>query len=176
MLRPLAFVLPCSAVLVVALAAAGCHDGRPLPGGDDPIRPNGLKRDRAEIVRFMESDVMPFARQTLEPIVGAGNVRCESCHGTDAEARDWAMPAVAALPESSVRELAQSVGADPQLRNALHGYAADPEKQRIAARMRTEVLPGMARLLHRPVYDFSQPLAYNVERNAFGCYHCHKAK
>lgn len=119
---------------------------------------------------------MPFARRTLEPIVGVGKVRCETCHGPDAEARGWAMPAVAALPEPVVNARADSVGADAQLRNALHGYAADADKQRVTAHMRQEVLPGMARLLHRPVYDFAQPYADNVARGSFGCYHCHLAQ
>jgi hypothetical protein len=35
-------------------------------------------------------------------------------------------------------------------------------------------MPGMARLLHRPPYDFTQTYAYNRARFAFGCYHCHQ--
>ncbi len=118
---------------------------------------------------------MPFARRALEPVVGPGKVRCETCHGLDAVARDWQMPAVAALPEASVSRLAEGVGSDSQTRNALHGYAADADKQRVTAHMRSDVLPGMAALLHRPAYDFTQPYEYNVERAAFGCYHCHRA-
>jgi hypothetical protein len=175
MVRQAARVFFCPAV-VLMLAAGACAREQPRPGGDDPIRPNGVARSRAEIVQFMESEVMPFARRALEPVVGAGHVTCETCHGREPEARGWRMPAVAALPEASVARDAESAGADPQLRNALHGYAADPGKQRVAAYMRTDVLPGMAKLLHRPVYDFSQSYAYNNERGAFGCYHCHMAR
>ncbi len=164
-------------MVVVGFVGVGCRQASShAAGADDPIRPNGVKRSRADIVRFMESEVMPFARRTLEPVVGEGKVRCETCHGVDAEARGWAMPAVAALPEPAVRQLADSVGADAQLRNAIHGYAADPDKQRVTAHMRQEVLPGMATLLHRPVYDFAQPYADNLARGSFGCYHCHLAK
>ena len=37
-------------------------------------------------------------------------------------------------------------------------------------------MPGMARLLGRPAYDFTQPYALNQSHFAFGCYHCHKVK
>ncbi|MGE3956054.1 MAG: hypothetical protein AB7H96_04990 [Vicinamibacterales bacterium] len=160
---------------LVALLAAGCQQGQPPPGAADPIRPNGHTRSRAEIVRFMEQEVMPFALTALEPVVGRGNVTCRTCHGPRPEERNWQMPAVAALPDEAVRGLAGSVGADSQVRNALHGYASDPGKQAVTAHMRTTVLPGMARLLQRPAYDYTQTYAYNAERRAFGCYHCHTA-
>lgn len=162
--------------MLLTLLCAGCRQAAPIAAADDPIRPAGVKRSQAEIVAFMETDVMPFARRALEPVVGVGRVRCETCHGEAAEARHWVMPAVAVLPEPYVRQLAESVGSDAQARNALHGYAADADKQGVTAHMRSDVLPGMAALLRRPVYDFSQPYAYNVERGAFGCYHCHSAK
>jgi hypothetical protein len=169
-----AFVYP--ALLLLIVAGSSCRQPPATPAADDPIRPNGVKRSRAEIVQFMESEVMPFARQTLEPVVGTGKVRCETCHGADPAARDWAMPAIAALPEPDVQRMAESVGSDSQLRNALHGYLAEGDKQRIAAHMRSDVLPGMARLLRRPAYDFAQSYEYNVERATFGCYHCHMVK
>jgi len=59
------------------------------------------------------------------------------------------------------------------MRNAIYGYVADSEKQRKAAYMREVVVPGMARLLHRPAYDFTRPYDYNRSRDAIGCYHCH---
>jgi hypothetical protein len=65
---------------------------------------------------------------------------------------------------------------DAQMRNAIYGYLADSEKQQRAAYMREVVMPGMARLLHRPPYDFTQPYDYNRSRTAFGCYHCHRVK
>ena len=34
-------------------------------------------------------------------------------------------------------------------------------------------MPGMARLLHRPAYDFSRSYDYNRSQFAIGCYHCH---
>ena len=37
---------------------------------DDAIYPNGEKKDRATIVRFMETEVMPWARAALGPIKG----------------------------------------------------------------------------------------------------------
>ena len=49
---------------------------------DDAIAPNGEKRGTADIVRFMERDVMPWARQTLRRLKGgADRVTCDTCHG-----------------------------------------------------------------------------------------------
>jgi hypothetical protein len=168
------FVYP--ALVLLFVGASSCRHRQATPAADDPIRPNGVKRSRAEIVQFMETDVMPFAVRTLEPVVGTGKVRCETCHGADAAAREWTMPAIAALPEPDVRRMAESAGSDAQLRNALHGYTAEEDKQRIATHMRGDVLPGMARLLRRPAYDFTQSYEYNVERGTFGCYHCHMVR
>jgi hypothetical protein len=87
------------------------------------------------------------------------------------------MPAVAALPRIDFRQRAWELyraGMDAQMRNAIYGYVADPEKQSRAAYMREVVMPGMARLLHRPAYDFTKPYDYNRTRHALGCYHCHR--
>ena len=147
---------------------------------DDAIYPAGVKRDREGIVRFMESEVMPWARVTLAPIVGGSDrVTCDTCHGADSAARAWAMPAVRALPEPLVRERGWEVfsaGMDPQLRNAIYGYAAELDNQTKAAYMRQVVLPGMATLLHRPAYDFTRSYTYNRTQSAFGCYHCHRVR
>lgn len=140
---------------------------------DDPVRPRGVRRDDADVVAFMERDVMPWAREALAPVVGRHRVTCLTCHGSDAEARGWAMPAVRALPEPDVRAMAEAAGSDAQVRNALHGYLAEGDNQAVAAYMRGVVVPGMARLLHRPAYDFAQTYEYNRTRAAFGCYHCH---
>jgi hypothetical protein len=145
---------------------------------DDPIAPNGIKRSREEIVRFMETDVMPWARTTLAPIVGgADRVRCETCHGQDADARDWRMPGVAALPQPAVTDTGWELNSramDSQTRNAIYGYIAEAAKQSRAGYMREHVLPGMAKLLHRPPYDFTKSYDYNRSQLAFGCYHCHR--
>src|SRR5262249_22809951 len=72
---------------------------------DDEISPNGQKRPREEIVRFMNDEVMPWARVALGPLKGgADQVRCETCHGGAPEAQDWHMPGVAALPEPMVKD------------------------------------------------------------------------
>ena len=147
---------------------------------DDAIYPNGDKRDREAIVRFMETEVMSWARATLGPLTGGGErVTCETCHGGDGAVREWQMPAVAALPEPHVKlrgwELF-SDGMDAQMRNAIYGYSAEEGKQTKAAYMREVVVPGMARLLHRPAYDFTRTYDYNRTRLAFGCYHCHRVK
>ncbi len=147
---------------------------------DDAIYPGGVKRDQAGIVRFMETEVMPWARTALAPIVGGPDqVTCGTCHGTEARSRDWAMPGVGALPEPHVRERGWEVfsaGMDPQMRNAIYGYSAELDNQTKAAYMRQVVLPGMARLLHRPAYDFTRSYAVNRGRSAFGCYHCHQVR
>lgn len=144
---------------------------------DDPIAPNGQRRSRAEIRAFMIREVMPFARRTFGPLKGgADNVTCYTCHGLDADERDWSMPAVRALPEPELRlaGLEQArLPIDPQMRNAIYGYLAHEGKQHIAGYMRGVVVPGMAALLHRPAYDFTKSYGYNRSRAALGCYHCH---
>ena len=170
LIAPGLLLLLVALIIVVSLRGPGTEAA---PAANDPIRPNGIKRTREEIADFMKTDVMPFARRALEPIVGAGELRCETCHGDDAEAREWQMPAVAALPEPAVNRLAASVGSDSQVRNALHGYLAEGENQRTAGHMRAVVLPGMAAVLRRPAYDFTRSYEYNRQRGAFGCYHCH---
>jgi hypothetical protein len=173
--------------LVVVLIAIfgvviGLH-GKTTPisyAADDAIAPNGEKRSQAAIVRFMEHEVMPWAREALGRIKGgAGRITCETCHGANAAARDWQMPAVAALPQPDVKERGwerYSTGMDAQMRNAIYGYIAESEKQAKAAYMREVVMPGMARLLHRPPYDFTKSYDYNRSHRTLGCYHCHKVK
>lgn len=164
------------AVFVVAIRLSGTSAVIAYPD-EDQIYPHGEKRSPDEIVRFMETDVLPWARQALAPIVGgADRVTCQTCHGGAAQARDWRMPSVAALPEPEFRGLAwehDGLTIDAQLRNAIYGYSAESDNQHKAAYMREVVMPGMARLLHRPAYDFSRSYDYNRSRFAFGCYHCH---
>jgi hypothetical protein len=144
---------------------------------DDPVAPHGDRRSMEEITTFMESEVMPFARHALGPLVGgADQVTCETCHGSDGAQRNWRMPGVRALPEPELRlaglERARA-WLDPQMRNAVYGYLANEDKQSVAAYMRQIVMPGMARLMHRPAYDFAKSYGYNRSRAAVGCYHCH---
>ena len=161
---------------------AGIHGKTPgiTYAADDAIYPGGVKRDRADVVRFMQTDVMPWARTALAPIVGSPDrVTCATCHGAHAESVDWKMPAVAALPRPVVREAGwENFGGpiDAQMRNAFYGYSAEPNKASKAGYMREVVMPGMARLLRRPAYDFTRTYEYNREQFAFGCYHCHKVK
>ncbi len=169
-------------VIAIAAVVIGLH-GRTTPivyPADDAIAPNGVKRPRAEVMRFMERDVMPWARVALAPIKGgADRVTCETCHGASPQALDWRMPAVAALPLPDVKERGWETygGAmDAQMRNAIYGYTADSEKQSKAGYMREVIVPGMARLLRRPPYDFTKPYDYNRSRAAIGCYHCHKVR
>lgn len=144
---------------------------------DDAIYPGGHKREQAEILQFMETAVLPWARTTLGPIVGgADRVSCATCHGTGAEARDWQMPFVTALPEPELKRFLwpDLPALDSQTRNAIYGYLAESDKQGKAKYMREVVMPGMAQLLHRPAYDFTKTYDYNRTRFAFGCYHCHR--
>jgi hypothetical protein len=147
---------------------------------DDAIQPNGDKRSRADIVRFMETDVMPWARATFGRLKGgADRVTCKTCHGVDGEARGWLMPAVAALPQPDVRDRAWELyhtNIDAQMRNAIYGYLAESDNQAKAAYMREVVVPGMSRLLGRPAYDFTQSYEFNRSRHALGCYHCHQVQ
>jgi hypothetical protein len=147
---------------------------------DDAIRPRGEKRSDAEIVHFMESEVMPWARQTLGRLKGGPDrISCETCHGAEGHARSWQMPAVAALPQPVIRDSGwetYTTSMDAQMRNAIYGYLAESDNQAKAAYMREVVLPGMARLLHRPPYDFTRPYEYNRTQHALGCYHCHQVQ
>ena len=179
-----AIVALAAVVLAVFAVTAGLQSSSPNPvvySPQDPIAPGGIRRSAADITAFMESEVMPWARVALAPIVGGSDkVSCSSCHGDDSIDRQWRMPAVAALPEPHFRELGwelySAAGMDAQIRNAIYGYLAESDKQTRAAYMREVVLPGMARLLHRPPYDFTRSYEYNRTRAAFGCYHCHRVK
>jgi hypothetical protein len=172
------------AVVAFALTAVtGLH--RPaaarMVSPDDPMMSvDGSRRPQPEIMRFMKEDVLPWARTSLGPIKGGpDHVTCQTCHGTDAAARGWRMPAVAALPQPDLRDQGwEHYGGamDAQMRNAIYGYLAESNKQAKAGYMREVVMPGMARLLHRPPYDFTQTYDYNRSRQAFGCYHCHQVK
>jgi len=121
---------------------------------------------------------MPWARTALGPLKGGDqNITCDTCHGRSAPARGWQMPAVVTLPQPDVTGRGwevYSAGMDAQMRNAIYGYIADTDNQTKAAYMREVVMPGMARLLHRPAYDFTRSYEYNRTRFAFGCYHCHR--
>ena len=172
-----------AAVVAVFGVAIGLHGtSAPLASysPDDRIYPGGQKRTRAEIMRYMEEEIMPWARATLGPLKGGSHrITCETCHGRNPAARDWRMPAVAALPRPDVKDAGwEHYGGpmDAQIRNAIYGYIAESDKQAKAAYMRELVMPGMAQLLHRPVYDFTRPYAFNRSRQAFGCYHCHRVK
>jgi hypothetical protein len=169
-----------AAAIAIFAVVAGLH-GKTTPivyASDDAIEPGGTKKSRAEIIRFMETDVMPWARAALGRMKGgADRVTCQTCHGRTAEARDWQMPSVAALPLPDVRDRGWEGyrgGMDAQMRNAIYGYAAESDNQAKAAYMREIVMPGMAQLLRRPAYDFTRTYAYNRSRRALGCYHCHR--
>jgi hypothetical protein len=172
-----------AAVLMIVFGVARGLSGKSpavLYPADDAISPGGHKNSEDEIVRFMEESVMPWARQNIGPLVGGGRgVACDTCHGKQAAERDWQMPGVAALPKPDLADRGwehYSSGMDAQMRNAIYGYSAESDNQAKAAYMREIVMPGMARLLHRPAYDFTKSYDYNRTHAAFGCYHCHKVQ
>jgi hypothetical protein len=169
-----------SLVFGVAIALHGKTAPAAAYSPDDAIYPNGQRRSDADVFRFMREDVMPWARRTIGPLKGGPDrVTCETCHGRRPELREWRMPAVAALPQPNVAIAGwERFGGtmDNQMRNAIYGYLAEADKQATAAYMREVVMPGMARLLHRPAYDFTRTYAYNRSHAAFGCYHCHQVQ
>jgi hypothetical protein len=175
-----AFVAAVAAVFAVTVGLQSSSTPPVLFASDDAISPAGLKRSDREITAFMESVVMPWAREALGRIKGGPeNVSCETCHGADASDRSWQMPAVAALPDPHFKQLGwelYSTAMDAQMRNAIYGYLAESDNQARAAYMRQVVMPGMARLLHRPPYDFTKSYEFNRTRAAFGCYHCHRVR
>jgi hypothetical protein len=171
------------AVLIAIIAVAVGLHGTTVAvtyAADDALAPNGEKRSQAEIISFMEAEVMPWARVTFARLKGgADRVSCETCHGPHASSRDWRMPAVAALPQPDVRDRGWEIyktNIDAQMRNAIYGYLAGSDNQAKAGYMREVVVPGMSRLLHRPPYDFTQSYEYNRSRRALGCYHCHQVQ
>ena len=173
------FVAILSVIFAVVMGLHGKAAAVAYPA-DDAIRPHGAKRSDAEILRFMEDEVMPWARVTLGRLKGgADHITCETCHGAQGRARGWQMPAVAALPQPVVRDSGwetYTTRMDAQMRNAIYGYLAESDNQAKAAYMREVVMPGMARLLHRPAYDFTRPYEYNRTQHALGCYHCHQVQ
>jgi hypothetical protein len=169
-------------LIAIVAVAAGLHRTTVAVtyAADDALAPNGEKRSQADIITFMEAEVMPWARVTLGRLKGgADRVTCDTCHGTRPAARDWRMPAVAALPQPDVRDRGWELyktNIDAQMRNAIYGYLAESDNQAKAAYMREFVVPGMSHLLHRPAYDFTQSYEYNRSRRALGCYHCHQVQ
>jgi hypothetical protein len=170
-------------VLIAIVAVAVSLHGKTVAATfapDDALAPNGEKRSEADIIQFMEVEVMPWARVTLGRLKGgADRVTCETCHGAHASARQWRMPAVAALPQPEVRDRGWELyktNIDAQMRNAIYGYLAGSDNQAKAGYMREVIVPGMSRLLHRPSYDFTQSYEYNRSRRALGCYHCHQVQ
>jgi hypothetical protein len=165
-----------AAVVAVFGVAIGLHGtSAPLTryAPADQIYPNGEKRTRVEIVRYMEDEIMPWARTTLGPLKGGSlRITCETCHGRNPEARDWRMPAVAALPRRMRLQdgnTTASYGRADAQRD--HGYVAESTSRPRPVHARI-VLPGMAQLLHRPPTISDH--AFNRSRQAFGCYHCHR--
>jgi len=177
--RLLAATALTTAIFGVAIGVHGTPAQVEYPA-DDEVYPSGHKKDQRAIAEFMETQVLPWARTALAPVVGGPDrVTCETCHGPQPEARHWAMPAVAALPKPDVVgrgwERYNST-MDAQMRNAVYGYLAESDNQATAAHMREVVMPGIARLLHRPAYDFTRSYEYNRTHFAIGCYHCHRVK
>jgi hypothetical protein len=173
------FVAVLAAIFAVAI---GLH-GKTVTAtfaDDDAIAPHGAKRNQADIIRFMETDVMPWARATLGRLKGGPDrITCLTCHGPRAEVRSWTMPGVSTLPLPDVRAHGWETYTstmDAQMRNAIYGYLAESDNQTKAAYMREVVVPGMAQLLHRPAYDFTRSYEYNRSHRALGCYHCHQVK
>ena len=72
----------------------------------------------------------------------------------------------------------QSAAAIAEVRSILASFAAFGLLPPTESRRPTcvTVMPGMARILRRPPYDFTRPYAENRARNAIGCYHCHRVK
>jgi hypothetical protein len=173
------FVAVLAAIFAVAIGLHGKQVTATF-ADDDAIAPNGAKRNEADIIRFMEADVMPWARATLGRLKGGPDrITCVTCHGPRAAARLWTMPGVSALPLPDVRARGwetYTTTMDAQMRNAIYGYLAESDNQAKAAYMREVVVPGMARLLHRPAYDFTRSYEYNRSRGALGCYHCHQVQ
>ena len=175
-------VLAVAAVFALILGIFGLTGNAPLPpviyATDDPVAPHGSRRSTEAITAFMEREVMPFARHALGPLVGgADKVTCETCHGSDAKQRavahagcPRAARARAAARGTRARKI---VARSPDDETPSTATSQKRTNSRSAAYMRQVVMPGMAKLMHRPAYDFAKSYGYNRSRAAVGCYHCH---
>ena len=108
---------------------------------DDAIAPGGEKRSEADIIAFMERDVLPWARRTLGPIKGgADRITCETCHGEGADATKLAdasgrRPSTARSARSWLGNVYQHDGrADAQRDLRLHRRIRQSVKGRLHAR------------------------------------------
>ena len=109
---------------------------------------------------------MPWARVALAPIVGGADrvdVRDLPRQPIRPPATGRCRPSRRCPSRTSRFSDGSSTAAamDAQMRNAIYGYLAESDKQTKAAYMREVVMPGMARLLHRPAYDFTRTYDYN---------------
>ena len=173
------------AVMLVALVAVavGLHGkSRAIAyPEDDAIYPKGEKKDRQEIVRFMERTVMPWARVALAPdhgVIGTSHVRHLPRCPTGAErlahagSRD---AATARDPRGRLGALRRRHGrADAQrdlrLRRPPPTTWSAPltcERWSCPAWLPSSTVPPTISL---------ERTEYNREQFAFGCYHCHKVK
>jgi hypothetical protein len=79
-------------LIAIAAVAFGLHGTTVAVtyAADDALAPNGEKRSQEDIIQFMETDVMPWARVALGRLKGgADRITCETCHGERAPARGW---------------------------------------------------------------------------------------
>jgi hypothetical protein len=131
-------------IFVLGVLFAACEDAEP--------EPTWAERDFDERFRYMNDVVLPTMKDIFEaydPERFAG-FTCTNCHGPDAAAQDYAMPAfLPALPLEGTLEAAQ---------------ARDPET---TAFMLDEVFPTIVLLLDEEKFD------HETAPDGFRCTRCH---
>jgi hypothetical protein len=127
------------ALLVLAAACSDRSEGPRVPeGGPDLGAPNipWAKKNRDERMAYMGAHVYPAMKKLFQEFDPAlySDFSCQTCHGTDMEARDYAMPG----------DLYELPGDDP-IADAMD-YDED-----IANFMKGKVAPTMSHLLSQNV-------------------------
>ncbi|WP_437291791.1 hypothetical protein [Sorangium sp. So ce406] len=125
-------------------------------GEDEPVAWKDMSfEERSE---FMTDIVLPRMTEVfVEYDAKYENMTCETCHGSDAVARGYAMPTPQIAPLPATPEGFLEWVADP----------AHPEREAFGTFMYERVVPEMAALLEIPRFD---PM---TETGDFSCHYCH---
>ncbi len=143
-------------VLMIALSA-GCSGGKAAGGAAAPTTEAAPEVVWSEMTReqrldWMGLEVFPKMKAAFAKYDGEGYVdfKCQTCHGDDMEAVDFAMPTPSLYALSPTQPVEEATDYDPE----------------ITQFMVEVVAPEMASLLHTTPYD-------PATGEGFGCFSCH---
>lgn len=140
----------------LGLLGAGCRETREAAVPAAAARNAWKTRTWEQRHDVMTFAVLPTMARTFQRYAGTTNpeMTCRTCHGSDAEAAEYAMPR--GLPALDPSQMP-----DPKAREA--------KQARMAKFMIEEVTPTMADLLGVPRYDPKTKLG-------FSCFGCHPSR